>query len=206
MSIYSKLVQVQNELKAPKGQYNSFGKYNYRNQEDILEAVKPLLLKHNLTLMIKDTIELIGERYYIKATCVLIDTESGETLENTALARESEDKKGMDASQVTGSTSSYARKYALNGLFLIDDTKDADTDEFQTRTKPTGEKETSSGSKERPATDGQKKFVTNLIDKAVESSGRERNEYVKELFGELQLKPSKELTYNQAQAIINHLK
>jgi hypothetical protein len=134
-SIYLKLVNIQNELKAPKSQYNNFGKYNYRNQEDILEAAKPLLLKHGLTLIIKDNIELIGERYYVKATCILIDTESGETLENTALARESVDKKGMDDSQVTGSTSSYARKYALNGLFLIDDTKDADSDEYQKKTK-----------------------------------------------------------------------
>jgi hypothetical protein len=137
MNIYLKLVKVQNELKAPKGQYNSFGKYHYRNQEDILEALKPLLLQHGLTLIIKDSIELVGDRYYVKATCVLIDTENGETLENTALARESVDKKGMDDSQITGSTSSYARKYALNGLFLIDDTKDADTDEFTAKTKAT---------------------------------------------------------------------
>lgn len=135
MNIYMKLVKVQNELKAPKGQYNSFGKYAYRNQEDILEAVKPILLQYGLTLFMKDEIILIGDRYYVKATCVLVDVENGETIENHASARESIDKKGMDDSQITGSTSSYARKYALNGMFLIDDTKDADTDEFQKRTK-----------------------------------------------------------------------
>ena len=126
MSIYAKLIKVQNELKAPKNQYNSFGKYAYRNCEDICEAVKPILLEHNLAMFIGDSVELIGDRYYIKATVTVVDTETGETLTNSALAREEENKKGMDSSQVTGSTSSYARKYALNGMFLIDDTKDSD--------------------------------------------------------------------------------
>lgn len=126
-----KHIALCNELKAPKSQYNSFGKYHYRNNEDILEAVKPLLQKHKLSLTIMDEIILIGDRYYIKATATLYDTETDSVIINSALAREENDKKGMDASQVTGSTSSYARKYALNGLFLIDDTKDADTDEFK---------------------------------------------------------------------------
>lgn len=130
MKIYQKLIKTQNELKAPKGQYNKFGKYNYRSCEDILEAVKPILLKNGLTLFIRDEIEQIGERYYIKAICTLVDIETGSTIEASAMARESLDKKGMDSSQVTGATSSYARKYALNGLFLIDDTKDFDTDEL----------------------------------------------------------------------------
>lgn len=126
MTIYGKLLQVQSELKAPKGQYNAFGKYNYRNCEDILEAAKPLLKKNGLTLLIEDSVEIVQERYYIKAECRLVDIETGEIITTSALARESLEKKGMDASQVTGATSSYARKYALNGLFLIDDTKDAD--------------------------------------------------------------------------------
>ena len=126
MSIYAKLIKVQNELKAPKNQYNSFGKYSYRNCEDICESVKPLLLANGLAMFISDNIELIGDRYYIKAIVTVVDTETGETLTNSALAREEENKKGMDSSQVTGSTSSYARKYALNGMFLIDDTKDSD--------------------------------------------------------------------------------
>jgi hypothetical protein len=132
-NIYKKLAMVQQELKAPKSQFNSFGKYNYRNQEDILEAVKPLLAKHNLTLIISDETTTSGiegnnvfVRFYIKATALLVDIESGEKIANYAYAREEEEKKGMDASQITGAASSYARKYALNGLFLIDDTKDSD--------------------------------------------------------------------------------
>ena len=126
-NVYLKLVKVQNELKAPKSQYNSFGKYSYRNCEDILEALKPLLNEVKAIVNISDEIVLVGERYYVKATVKFIDAETGEVVEASAMAREEETKKGMDASQLTGSTSSYARKYALNGLFAIDDTKDADT-------------------------------------------------------------------------------
>lgn len=131
MSVFEKLLNIQNELKAPKGQYNSFGKYKYRSCEDILEAVKPLCLKNKVTLILSDKILNIGERYYIEATAKIIDIEDGNCVWNTALARESLEKKGMDDSQITGTASSYARKYALNGLFNIDDTKDADTDEFK---------------------------------------------------------------------------
>lgn len=127
MSVYLKLQQVQIKLKAPKSQFNAFGKYNYRNCEDILEAVKPLLQEVNATLIIHDELMLIGDRYYIKATAKFVDVETANVIEVTALAREEESKKGMDGSQVTGASSSYARKYALNGLFLIDDTKDSDT-------------------------------------------------------------------------------
>ena len=123
-NIVEKLSAIQVELKAPKGQYNSFGKYNYRSCEDILEGVKPLLDKYRVALTLNDEIVLIGDRYYVKATATLHDGE--QVLSSTAYARESEDKKGMDSSQLTGATSSYARKYALNGLFSIDDTKDAD--------------------------------------------------------------------------------
>ena len=135
MSDFLKRVgMAQAELKAPKNQYNSFGKYNYRSCEDILEAAKPICRKHDLVLLLTDKPVCIGERYYIEATARLYDTESDLFLEATASAREADTKKGMDDSQVTGTASSYARKYALNGLFNIDDTKDADTDAYKKQT------------------------------------------------------------------------
>lgn len=118
------LIAVQAALKAPKGQFNKFGGYSYRSCEDILEAVKPLLAEHGILLTLTDEIVEIGGRFYVRATAQVTDGESGATV--TAYAREEETKKGMDGSQITGSASSYARKYALNGLFCIDDTKDAD--------------------------------------------------------------------------------
>lgn len=137
MNIYEKLSNIQQELKAPKNQYNNFGGYAYRSCEDILEAVKPLLKKYNCTLQLEDYLENIGERYYIRAIAKLVDTEKPyveddeicaiNCITNSAYAREEENKKGMDGSQITGASSSYARKYALNGLFLIDDVKDSDT-------------------------------------------------------------------------------
>lgn len=128
--ILEKLQKVQNEIKAPKNLYNSFGKYKYRNAEGILEAFKPYGKKYGLALTISDEIVQIGERIYVKAIASLHDIETSESIQNTAFARESLEKKGMDDSQITGTASSYARKYALNGLFLLDDTKDADTDEY----------------------------------------------------------------------------
>ena len=119
-----KLSRIQAALKAPKNLRNDFGKYNYRSCEDILEAVKPLLAKEGLVLTITDSVEMIGNRYYVKATATVTDGEK--SISTTAFARESDDKKGMDAAQITGASSSYSRKYALNGLFCIDDTKDAD--------------------------------------------------------------------------------
>lgn len=134
MEVYKKLLEIQTRLKAPKGQENTFGHYNYRSCEDILEAVKPLLKEQNCALVISDGIEHIGERYYVCAEASLIDTETGDKVSNKAYAREEENKKGMDGSQITGTSSSYARKYALNGLFAIDDAKDADTDGFRKQT------------------------------------------------------------------------
>lgn len=125
ITFQQKIVAIQSMLKAPKGQYNSFGKYNYRSCEDILEGVKPLLSEQKLILTIEDSIEMIGDRYYVKATATLSDGTN--SISTSAYAREPLEKKGVDASQVTGATSSYARKYALNGLLCIDDTKDADT-------------------------------------------------------------------------------
>ncbi len=161
-NIYSKLSNIQQELKAPKGQRNDFGKYNYRSCEDILEAVKPICAKNKTTLVLSDELIVLGDstpieyketyydkdlkrenvrtivtgnqRYYIKATATIYDIESGEEISNTAYAREEENKKGMDGSQITGTASSYARKYALNGLFNIDDTKDVDTNEYHKQT------------------------------------------------------------------------
>lgn len=127
MNVYEKLAAVQTALKAPKGQYNSFGKYKYRSCEDIVESVKPLLKQHGLLLTLSDDIVLIGDRFYVKATAEIIDTADGNFVSVTAFAREEETKKGMDGSQVTGASSSYARKYALNGIFAIDDTKDSDS-------------------------------------------------------------------------------
>lgn len=125
----NKLIALQSDLKAPKGNYNSFGKYKYRSCEDILEAVKPLLKANGLALTITDSMEQIGDRVYVKATARLTDGEH--EVSTSAYAREADTKKGMDESQITGTASSYARKYALNGLFCIDDAKDADTDAYK---------------------------------------------------------------------------
>lgn len=157
MSIYEKLLDIQQELKAPKGQHNDYGNYNYRSCEDIQEAVKPLLKKNKAVLIMNDELELIGSRYYLKATAKLIDIEDGSQVTNAAYARETDSKKGMDEAQITGSCSSYARKYALNGLFCIDDTKDPDTQ------KPdTGRQQ---GKQEYTARIG-KKEIDNLISEA----------------------------------------
>jgi hypothetical protein len=131
--ILAKLGAIQATLKAPKNQYNSFGGFNYRSCEDILEALKPLLHAQNCVLVLSDELSMIGDRYYITATATIYDTESGESFSNKASARETAAKPKMDDSQVTGTASTYARKYALNGLFCIDDAKDADTDEYQTQ-------------------------------------------------------------------------
>jgi hypothetical protein len=129
----NKLTEIQHRLKAPKGQYNSFGKYKFRSCEDILEAVKPILVEVDCTLTLSDEIALIGDRYYVKAIAHLTGEGVNEVV--SAYAREDEEKKGMDGPQITGTASSYARKYALNGLFCIDDTKDADTDEYANQNK-----------------------------------------------------------------------
>lgn len=131
--LIEKVVMVQSELKAPKGQYNSFGKYSYRSCEDIVEAVKPILNKYNIVLNLSDELVLIGDRYYIKAVAGL--TDGTDVIQSVAYAREPQELKGMTESQITGTASSYARKYALNGLLAIDDTKDPDTDEFAKTTE-----------------------------------------------------------------------
>lgn len=150
LSLHEKLMHIQHELKAPKNLHNNFGGYNYRSAESILEALKPLLVKYGATVTITDKIESIGDRIYVKATATILDAEVPATvkmsqgggeiketskLEVTAYAREAETKKGMDDAQVTGATSSYARKYALNGLFLLDDTEDVDSEAYQAQAK-----------------------------------------------------------------------
>ena len=132
MTVYKKLIKVQQELKVPKNQRNTFGNYNYRSCEDILEALKPILAKHDATVFISDKVVVKENNWaYIEATATFVDIETGESVSTTAFARETENKKGMDSSQITGSASSYARKYALNGLFLIDDSVDPDSDSHQ---------------------------------------------------------------------------
>ena len=141
MTVYKKLIEVQKELKAPKNQRNTFGNYNYRKAEDILEALKPILAKHEATVFISYKVVVTGNMWtYVEATATFVDIETGESTCTTGYAREAETKKGMDPSQITGSASSYAGKYALNGLFLIDDTKDADTDEYHRQTAGNNQK------------------------------------------------------------------
>ena len=131
MAVHKKLKEIQTMLKAPKNLYNKYGGFNYRNAEGIYEAVKPLLNKLDMTLIISDSIQAVGAKNYVQATACLTDCETGEQLSSCALAREAETKKGMDDSQITGTASSYARKYALNGLFLLDDTEDEESDEYR---------------------------------------------------------------------------
>jgi len=152
--LLKKLGEVQYELKAPKDKTNTFGKYEYRSAEGILEAVKPLLKKHGLTQTITDEVRLLGERYYLVSKVTIYSGEASHSVEGWA--RESLDKKGMDESQITGAASSYARKYALNGMYAIDDTKDADTDEYRKET------ETPKASPTRRPTDAQLQLIKEL--------------------------------------------
>lgn len=182
LNIYEKLLNIQNELKAPKNQFNKFGNYKYRNAEDILEAVKPICLKYKAVINVKDTIKQVGDRYYVEATAYITDVEKpAEYIENQAYAREEESKKGMDSSQVTGATSSYARKYALNGLLCIDDTKDTDSEEYQKSEK-----------KEVMITDSQKELIISKFDK----------EDIKTYLEELNKSKLSELTILEASTLI----
>lgn len=177
------LSAIQNELKAPKNQYNSFGKYNFRNCEDILEALKPILAKHKAINLLSDEVVLIGDRFYIKATATL--QIGDEKISVTAFAREEDSKKGMDSSQLTGSTSSYARKYALNGLYAIDDTKDADTPPNENSDNKAGKKEPSAPPKKEPQQnhkdiekDRLTREINELVTKMTQSTGT-KGSYIK---------------------------
>lgn len=178
--VYEKLINVQAELKAPKGQYNSFGKYNYRSCEDILEGVKPLLKANKLTLTISDEVILIGDRYYIKAIATVTDIESGESTSVSAYAREDDTKKGMDLAQVTGSVSSYARKYALNGLFCIDDTKDSDTTNKATKSLTEAQIKRLYAISNKAGYDKEKlqQLVTKKYDKQIEALTKDEYDYI----------------------------
>lgn len=177
-NLIKSLSAIQSELKAPKSQYNSFGKYKYRNCEDILEAVKPLLKREGMIMTISDQVIDIEGRFYVQAEVILYDKD-GESLSVTAWAREEENKKGMDGSQVTGASSSYARKYALNGMFLIDDTKDADSTQGS---EPEQSKPARGGRTTSKSTSGTQAKEENIMDKAVQ--------YVKSA-------PNKTNAYNQ---------
>ena len=168
MNIYEKLMNVQSSLKAPKCQYNSFGKYKYISCEDIVESVKPLLKQNGLLLTMSDEIIMVADRIYVKATATIIDTAEGMEISVTALAREEETKKGMDGSQVTGASSSYARKYALNGLFAIDDTKDSDSTNTHGKEEP-----------ETPKQNGPKQTPRQMLIARLNELGIDVNAYAK---------------------------
>lgn len=180
ISFKQRVVMAQNELKAPKGQFNSFGKYKYRSQEDILEGVKPINLKFGLQLYLKDEPMMVGNRIYIKATATLEDIHSDDYIEVTGFARESEVKKGMDDSQITGTASSYARKYALNGLYLIDDTKDADTDEHRKQVTKAPVKKAANEPKELSSVEEQAMQILNDLQDAGHNRQEIQKAYLKE--------------------------
>ena len=175
-----KVINLIFELKAPKNQYNSFGKYKYRSAEDILEAVKPLAFKYGLIPQLSDEVVLIGDRIYVKATASL--TDGTNTIQATGYAREPQTKKGMDDSQITGTASSYARKYAMNGLYQIDDTKDADTDEYtnQTRNKPVKKQQAS-----KTITSNDIAVLNTLIDDLIRVVGKTKEDLQNALNGKL---------------------
>ena len=224
MTIYEKLLNIQTELKSPKGQYNKFGNYAYRNCEDILEAVKPLLSKYKVTLVLSDELVVLGEhspilykesiydtksktmkeetrvtggqRYYVKSTATLYDVEKEGKVDSLAYAREDETKKGMDLSQLTGSTSSYARKYALNGLFAIDDTKDSDSinthgkDDTKSNTEP-----------QTPKTD----TISEPQQKRLFAISKGNTELVKEVLDQRRLTSTKEIKKTDYEGICKYI-
>ena len=210
--IFAALMAVQAELKAPKGQHNSFGKYDYRSAEDIIEAVKPLLKDNGLFLNMSDEVVLVGDRYYIKATVKVVDVVTGESVQTSALAREAAQKKGMDESQVTGTASSYARKYALNGLFAIDDNRDADTDEYARQTSQNAagacSTQNASGNKGKPQGGGsdeiRRKALHGLSD-AMKRAGLSKEEVSAICGVHFKKTSSNELTNGQLSILAAHL-
>ena len=203
MTVYKKLIKVQQELKAPKNQRNSFGGYNYRSAEDILEALKPVLAKHEATVFISDKVVVKENNWaYIEATATFVDIETGESISTTAFARETENKKGMDSSQITGSASSYARKYALNGLFLIDDAVDPDSDSHQ---KMTGGE--SQGSNRKFSKDDVTALRLDLV-KLATATGKDVNElenWVTQRIGVDNFEAINQSSYAKANALVKQL-
>ena len=206
-SVLKKLFEIQQELKVPKNQRNNFGNYNFRNCEDIMEASKPVCKKHNCLLTWSDEVIYVGDRYYIRATATLYDLDSNECVSATAEAREEETKKGMDASQITGASSSYARKYALNGLLQLDDNKDADTNEYQ---KQQAKKESLSKKNISMITDEQIKLIHVLFGK-IEKNEKQvfknfDNSVAKlNVYKKFKINSSKELTKDKAKELIELL-
>lgn len=203
MTVYKKLIEVQQELKAPKNQRNSFGGYNYRSCEDILEALKPVLAAHDATVFISDKVVVKENLWaYIEATATFVDIENGESISTTAFARETENKKGMDSSQITGSASSYARKYALNGLFLIDDAADPDSDSHQ---KITGGE--SQGSNRKFSKDDVTSLRLDLV-KLATATGKDVNElenWVTQRIGVDNFEAINRSSYAKANALVKQL-
>lgn len=199
--LYMKLEKIQKQLEAPKNQYNSFGKYKYRSCEDILEGIKKCDAFKGCTIVVSDEMVMVGDRYYVKATATLSDGKA--EISNTAYARESEDKKGMDQSQVTGATSSYARKYALNGLFAIDDTKDADSQDNRENKEPAGNTGSSSKTprKPKPASEKQHKLIF-ALGKSLGHEGEDTKKIIKKHF---KLESFNDLTSFQASKAIDSL-
>lgn len=205
-SVLKKLFEIQQELKVPKNQRNNFGNYNFRNCEDIMEASKPVCKKHNCLLTCSDEVIYVGDRYYIRATATLYDLDSNESISATAEAREEETKKGMDASQITGASSSYARKYALNGLLQLDDNKDADTTEYQKQNNVT--KKTTN---QEMITEEQIKLIHVLFGKIEKSENQifknfENMVAKQNVYKKFKVRTSKELTKEKAKELIELLK
>ena len=199
MGIYEKLMIVQQTLKAPKNQFNSFGKYHYRSCEDILEGLKPCLKEVKAAVTIDDEIVEIGGRVYVKATACFHDAETGEIVVNTAYAREPETKTGMDLAQLTGATSSYARKYALNGLFMIDDNKDADTDESKTESDARAKKQDKTKTEEV-----EKKYIDETKQKALEEKCKNSNISVLTLLDKCKIKSLAQISEKQFYCLNSH--
>lgn len=176
MKLHEKLLAIQTKLKAPKGQYNKFGNFNYRSAEDILEAVKPLNAEQGLLLTITDEIKEVGGRVYVVATATVSD--GTDELKVSAFAREPENKKGMDESQITGATSSYARKYALNGLYAIDDNKDADTDEHKQQQESAPKKQQTQKQQPKEPTEKELHEIVEKYVRNIEALGVERAQIV----------------------------
>lgn len=197
MNIYEKLLNVQTELKAPKNQFNKFGGFKYRSCEDILEALKPVLSKYKLAMIITDDIITVNNRNYVKATAKLFNTEKEEFIENSAIAREEESKKGMDGSQITGASSSYARKYALNGLFCIDDTKDSDS----TNTYDGVEKKAPTKKVVDSETDKRNKAIEMIMKNTTEEEGN----YIDDLVFKYNKKSLNECTDSELKEIYKNL-
>ena len=207
-AVYAALLAVQQELKAPKDQYNSFGQYKYRSLEGTLLHARPLCNENGLVLTLSDEVVCMGDRYYVKATAKVTDIATGESIENVAYARESENKKGMDAAQVTGACSSYARKYAVCGLFAIDDTKDPDTDEYTARQNAQGgaqRTKTAQPSKDTQTEDNMRKKALSSLSAKMKKMGVLKEE-VSALAGVYYNKlTTSEMTTNEIADLCNNL-